>query len=360
MAKSDNEAEFVSALRRQSGTVPMKLNTPPKRNNKPWDEVLSDTNRTQQQFELAERSNDAGLGDADPRRGFFVAVANLLAHPWNARVHRSPERIRAIAHSMAATRQRHPISVVPTPEHAGKYFVVDGETRWKGAQQLKWKEIWAVQVDVDPANPVAFYVESFKHTDATKPISAIDQGLRWSQLIQQNAASAESIAHELELSKATVSKMLAYSKFSPQVLEFMHENSDRFPYSIASLLAPLVNSSNDSDDVILSMCKKIVDEDFSRRSVEALIKQKTAEIRLPRRSTVAARTIKVDDRPIGYLRTYENGNVEMKVSGDLAPIDRMNQLAELLQIAADALVSDSDDFADEVISRLKEVKPDHD
>jgi hypothetical protein len=137
---------------------------------------------------------DGGRSDDDPRRGFFVAVSDLLAHPWNARVHRSPERIRAIANSMAATRQNHPISVAPAADQPGKYFVVDGETRWKGALQLKWKEIWAVEVEVDPANPVAFYVESFRHTNATKPISAIDQGLRWSQLIAENAASAENPA----------------------------------------------------------------------------------------------------------------------------------------------------------------------
>lgn len=357
MAKTDNDPEFIAALRRQSSAAPMKLNTPPVRTNKSWDEVLGNDLDSGQ----PSAHNDRGATVADYRseddnrrvKGFFVALTDLIAHPWNARVHRTPERIRDIANSMATTRQHHPISVTPVPEHPGKYFVVDGETRWSGAQQLKWKEIWAIEIDVDSDSPLSYYSESFKLTDSTKPISAIDKGLRWSQLISEQGVTAEKIAQELELSKATVSKMLAFSKFSPRVLEFMNENAEKFPYTTASLLAPLADGAEEADDKILALCKKIVDEDFSRRSIEALIKQHKSNARQSRRAAVASRTIKVADQPVGSFRTYENGNVEFKVSGGALPADRLAELADVLHAAVDLLASADADFKSTLVERIR-------
>lgn len=346
MAKSHGDSDFISSLKSNSHAAgtPMHLNKPPQRSNRAWDDVLSQSDASAATSAGPEAAAPSGAADSiknDRDTGFYVPLDCLLSHPWNARVHRTPERIRQIASMLASSRQHHPISVVPAPEQPGKFFVLDGETRWKGAAHLHWKDIWAIEVQVDPNDAAAFYVESFKQTDATNAISPIDRGLRWHQLIEAQKATLESISAELEVSKGTVSKMLAYSKFPTAVVDYMQANADHFPYTVASTLAPLCSEDNPaSEDELLSLCRKIVDEDFSRRAVEDLIKSRNREARSPRRSAVVSRTIKSGGLPVGSLRTYENGAIEFKFDGSAGSQTTADQLSEILQLAADLLSAD--------------------
>ena len=293
----------------------------------------------------------------DPSRGYYLALALLDPHPWNARVHRDPARIRALASEIAATRQNYPITIVPNPDKPGRHFIVDGETRYHALRLLKRKQAWVLPTEVDPNDPLAFYKASYTQTNSTERISAIDQGIKWGQLIQGGFATVDSIAESLELNKGTVSRMTSYTKFPEAVLDFMHQHEDKFSYSVAAALTPILERGMNTEEV-LQFCQKIVDEDFSRRGIESYLKSgTTAQSKRPRKAALLARPIKSGNAQVGGFRTYENGALEFKLkntgSFEQGTVD---ELSNLLAITSDILSEGKQALIDELIARLQASK----
>ncbi|WP_429500757.1 ParB/RepB/Spo0J family partition protein (plasmid) [Robbsia andropogonis] len=367
MAKHSSDDDFVKALRSRDATAPrssMVLNTPPVGPKKSLDDVLA---HSAQQAESAstEPRIDAVTAQAREARdlatpddtGRFVALDLLEPHEWNARVHRPTSRINEIAASIASDRQHMPLAIVPNPSVPGRYYILDGETRYWALKALKRKEAWVIDADADAADPAAFYFESFKRTDETVKISAIDQGIKWAKLIEGNFATPGRVAAELSVSPATVSRMIAYAKFSEPVLDFMHAHADRFPYSVAAVLAPLAENG-ESDEDILNICQKVVDEQFSRRLLESFMKERSkADNKRPRKSALFAIPIKAGKAQVGSFRTYENGALEFKVTDTNAfSDDKGRVLPTVFEAVSEAIASDSTDFLEDIMERLRKLK----
>jgi ParB family transcriptional regulator, chromosome partitioning protein len=364
MPKPTSDTEFMSRLTARAATAApagrMKLNTPPSGSNKSLDDVLSaqeaitasEGSTTEQEPTVIGSSAEVGV-EGSPT-GRWMSIDDLDTSQWNARVHRSPERIREIASDIAATLQKSPVLVTPNPNLPGRFYVVDGETRFRAVKSLNRKRIWVLDVDVDPNDPLAFYVASFKQTDATQKISPIDQAIRWGELVENKHATFESIAERLELNPSTVSRMLSYRRYPARVLEFMHQHADRFPYSVAAALAPVLDTGIDEDRV-LALCQKIVDEDYSRRAIEAMVKNTDPTEKQTRRSALISRSVKKGAKPVGSFRTYESGALEFKLSASHGlSAKSVLALERLLDVATDLLsTSDDVDLLEELPRRLK-------
>ncbi|MBB3261276.1 ParB/RepB/Spo0J family partition protein [Paraburkholderia sp. WP4_3_2] len=340
MRKSTSEKEFLANLTARTDGQPasrMKLTLPPTGGRRSLDEMLRGEEKVEQASTPQPQSS--GPFESAINTGRWISVDVLDTHPWNARVHRSPERIRQIANEIAATRQHSPILITPNPAKPERFFVVDGETRFRAVKSLNRKEIWVLEVPVDPNDALEFYVESFKQTDATEKISPIDQGIKWGELVEQKHATADAIAERLELSPSTVSRMLSYRRYPARVLEFMHAHADRFPYSIAAALAPVLDTGID-EDKLLALCQKIVDEEYSRRAIEAMVKSAVPVERATRRSALISRAVKRGPKQVGSFRTYESGALEFKLSAAHGLSDEsVHMLEKLLDVATDILSS---------------------
>lgn len=363
MGKSTSDADFVAQLRSKGTRVDpgMVLHTPPTRPNRSLDDLLAaDENESQATVSDVRPPLREDSGGQTDELGRIVSIDLLDTHPWNARVHRSAERIREIASQIAAIRQLHPITVTRNPDQPGRYFVVDGETRMRGLKLLNRKSAWILEVDVDPTNALDFYGASVKQTDATEAISAIDKGIKWAMLIEEGHATAAAIAEKLELAPSTVSRMLAYKKFSPTVLDFMHSHADRFPYSVAAVLAQLVDEKL-SEEQILAKCQEVVDSQQGRRAVEALVKSvKTADgERKPRKSALVAIPIKAGTAQVGSFRTYESGALEFKLT-TTASLSQENHraLSDVLETVSELISAGHSDLLAELESRLSKLRSD--
>ena len=275
-------------------------------------------------------------------RGRYVPMSALHSHPWNARVHRPLARIHEIASQMASG-QNSPVLITANPDNPGSYFVVDGETRHQAAKILGWPEIWVLDIDVDPADPQAFFLESYRHTNATEPISPIDQGIRFKALIDAGAATIDSLAKGMDTHRSSISRMLSYSRFPEQVLSYMHQHQDRFSYSIAATLAPLAERLPDEEE-LLAYCHQIVEAELSRRDIDAYVKGSIAEkkTRERRRSPLISRVIKSSAGTIGAFRTFESGALEFKLNPGHGLSDaELTKLIDLLSQTTDSLSAQS-------------------
>ncbi|MGF6978241.1 ParB family chromosome partitioning protein [Paraburkholderia sp. JPY465] len=364
MGKSTSDADFVAQLRSRNSARSeqgMVLHTPPTRPNRSLDDLIADNDASSPSPAAdAQPNQHEDSGSQGGELGRIVPIDLLDTHPWNARVHRSAERVREIASQIAAIRQLHPITVTRNPDAPGRYFVVDGETRLRGLKLLNKKTAWILEVDVDPNNPLDFYGASVKQTDATEAISAIDKGIKWAMLIEEGHATASAIAEKLELAPSTVSRMLAYKKFSPTVLDFMHSHADRFPYSVAAVLAQLVDEEL-SEEQILAKCQEVVDSQQGRRAVEALVKSvKTADgERKPRKAALIAIPIKAGTAQVGSFRTYESGALEFKLT-TTASLSQENHkaLSDVLETVSELISTGHEDLLRELEARLSRLRSD--
>ncbi|MEN7527699.1 MULTISPECIES: ParB/RepB/Spo0J family partition protein [unclassified Cupriavidus] len=286
-------------------------------------------------------------------RGFPVAIDRLETHPWNARIHRSAARIKELSLQMSTDGQESPIIVTKNPAKAGYWFIVDGETRFRSGQKLGWNQLWALERAVDPNDAKEFYAVSFERTDSTEPISQIDQGLRWAELVGKGHATLEWLAERLDRSKATISNMLSYGKFPQKVTDRMAEHSEAFPYTVAAELSRQIGDMSQlGDDQLLALVDKVIDENVSRRGIEALVRQFVREpgAKRERKAALTNRPIMVGSAKGGSLREYANGGIELKLQPSAAlSTEAKQELLEILGAAVDALNSGGGEGIKEVL-----------
>lgn len=277
---------------------------------------------------------------SDFGRGRKYAMATLKRHPWNARRFRSPERIRRLALQLAAEGQTAPALLAQDPAEPGTYFIVDGDTRFLSAKSLHWQYLWGLEVEVDLSDPFAVYTKSFKATDSTIPISPVDQAIRWNELIEGKYASLDDIANELGRTKSNVSSMMAYTRLPEDVLEYISENIESFPFSVAAELVRVAKDQN--TDSILALCKHIVAENVSRRGLEDAAKRVFGQDSVrrsynKRKQTHISLEIKQGDNAIGQFRTFDTGAIEFKIVPEAEmPEGVRDHIAEVLKIVAEA------------------------
>lgn len=281
---------------------------------------------------------------ANGRHGRDYAMTALKRHPWNARWYRSPERVRALALELAADGQRSPICVAPDPAEPGTYFIIDGDTRFLSAKSLHWDTLWGMEVDVDLSSPLDVYASSYKATASTVPISSVDQAIRWHELIEGKFATLDDIANELGRSKTTISNMMAYRRLPEPVLEFISENIEAFPFSVA---AELVRVSKDQPvEAVLALCKHVTAENVSRRGLEDAAKRvfgQDGERRQynKRKQTQISLDIRHGENAIGKFRTFDTGAIEFKIVPEAnLPEGARDHIASILKIVAEAAGKD--------------------
>ncbi len=293
---------------------------------------------------------------------FEVDIKSLKSHPWNARVFRSKVRVSEVALSLAANGQDNPVIVTEDPKESGTFYIIDGETRYQAALSLKLKTLWVRLKEIDPENPLEVYSKSLQHTNATEPISLVDQAIRWQSLIDLKLADFDTIVKETGKNKGTVSKMMAYNKFPSAVQEFMAHHPENFPYSIASELANIIGEDISEEDILI-ICNEIVTHNISRRGLEALVKQKfhTHNHRRSynkRKQPQVNIPIKKGETAIGGLRTFDSGEIEFKIQSE-ADIDENSRVVVntvLEALAETAGKNNSEEMKLLILSKLNEIK----
>ncbi|WP_084085797.1 ParB/RepB/Spo0J family partition protein [Cupriavidus sp. USMAA2-4] len=364
MAKTSTETDFIHRLRNRAdgaggADTPagrMVLHTPPKGTGKSLEELLAEhpdapTGLPSPASSATHATSQVPDSDQAREFGFRVPLSKLKQHPWNARIARSPERIREIASSMAGSRQYHPLAVTKDPAEPGTYFIFDGDTRFKAAELLNWPDIWVLEGHVDASSPLDVYVQSFRHTEDTDPIPQIDMGIRWAQLISEKLATQEQLAERLGYHQATISRMLSFSRFPERIQAFMRENKERFPYSVAGVLVSAIDSRTEEE--LLALCQRIVTEEISRRAIESLLKEKKQTARAPRKAAVISKPIRLGESQVGMLRTYETGAIEFKVQ-EAASIDEkvLAELVDLLGAAVELVSTGETNLRQALINKL--------
>jgi len=166
-----------------------------------------------------------------------IDLEQLRCSPFNTRHVRSSSMIENMVACLESNGQKNPITVYPgTGADAGVYFVLGGETRRLGAQQLGWRSLDAlVDFTVDPTDvcAVSHYstlLNQGQHeTDLDRAISVL--------ALSNAGKSLSQIAEALVLdSRTTAQRLLRMAKLPAPCIDLGRQFPDRFSSSLAAFI----------------------------------------------------------------------------------------------------------------------------
>lgn len=241
-----------------------------------------------------------------------VPIAHVHDNPFNARYIYDPEIVKELALSLATHGQYQPASAVPHKDLPGHYVLIDGHYRKRGLLSANKNEI-VLQVQ-DVTEDLEMYRRSFAINNERSAQTPLDNAMAWQRLIDLGLMKdGEAIGELLGISKANVSRTLAFLRLPEPALDKIREAPTKFQISVGYELALCAALMSESE--LLQLMDRIVAEDLSSRQVEAL------------RSTLAAKTdrkpkeisrqykLQVDGRDIGVVKNWDlAGKVTLEVS----------------------------------------------
>ena len=186
----------------------------------------------------------------------MMAVADLVASPFNPRQDFREEELRELADSIREKGVLQPILVRPTAEE-GSYEIVAGERRWRAAQMAGVHEVPVIvrELSEREALEVAL-IENVQRTDLTP----LEEASGYQRLISQFGYTQQQLADIIGKSRSHVANTLRLLNLPEDVQRHMQEGK-----LSAGHARTLVATENPSE-----LAKKIIELGLTVREAEKL------------------------------------------------------------------------------------------
>ncbi|HEX4836957.1 MAG TPA: ParB/RepB/Spo0J family partition protein [Solirubrobacteraceae bacterium] len=135
-----------------------------------------------------------------------IPVSHIAISQNNPRKHFDEQELERLAHAMSTRGFNHPILVKPTDQE-GYYEIIDGERRWRAAQQAKVELIPAL-VKVRPSIPGADLIDAMLANGLGISLDVVEEALGYEALIGESGYTRKSIADAMQIPLARVRERL--------------------------------------------------------------------------------------------------------------------------------------------------------
>ncbi len=135
-----------------------------------------------------------------------VPVSHLVVSENNPRKQFDEQELERLAHAMATRGFDHPILVKPT-EREGYYEIIDGERRWRAAQQAEVQLIPAL-VKTRPSTPGADLLDAMLANGLGISLDVLEEALGYQTLISDHGYTRKGIAEAFKIPPARVRERL--------------------------------------------------------------------------------------------------------------------------------------------------------
>ncbi len=175
------------------------------------------------------------------------------------------EKLQALSDSIAEYGILQPIVVKLNSN--GFYTIIAGERRWRAARMAKLKEIPAIvkQFDAQSEKEVAL-IENLQREN----LNAIEEALGIQELMELYGLTQEEVAKKLGKSRPAVANSVRLLRLPKAVQEYIKKESLSMGHARALLAL-------EKEELIETVAKKIIQEDFSVRQTESYIKSLQVE-----------------------------------------------------------------------------------
>jgi len=239
-----------------------------------------------------------------------ISLDLVLDNPFNARQIYNPDVIKERAASIATHGQRVPALACEDWNHPGKYILIDGHYRKRAIQAAGKTEIECL---IEPiTSDLELYRLSFLLNAERNAQSSLDNALAWRRLLDEKKVPSEEALVELTgLSWGTVNKTLALLKLPDSAVGRVREQPAKFGVAVGYELYLFAKAA--SEEEVLALMDRIIDQDMSSREVEAL--RKKTHDKPARKPKEVSRQYKIRSgaAQIGFIKEWDSGKVAFEV-----------------------------------------------
>ena len=232
------------------------------------------------------------VAPSDKREYQQIPVEWIDVGPWQPRRKFEREQLDELAVSIRQRGIVQPILLRPTPNQPGRFQLVAGERRWRGAQIAQLHEIPSVIRDLTDSEcyEVAL-IENIQRQD----LSVIDEAQGYANLLEINRYTQDQLSKIIGKSRSQIANLLRLLGLPESVQVLLHDGVLKMGQA-----RPLVGHPQAE-----MLAKTIVEKGLSARQVESLIKTTansvTPSTKRPTTSEKSADIKAIEDRAAAEL-----------------------------------------------------------
>jgi len=251
-------------------------------------------------------------GVSDRRQVIRIPLESLSDNPLNARRIYDPKVVQERAASLAKDGQKTPVLVAADVTRAGRFILIDGHYRKRGAQTLGWRTLECLVEEVK--DEFDFYRLSFLMNEERESQTALDNALAWADLLDKKKIETKAQLGEiLNISEANVNKTFALLSLPQNVLDLMREHPKAI--GLATGYSLVLYGRTSTPESVLALAERVINENLSSRDVDEL--RKTLTTGKPRKTKEVSRQYKikaVTGMPVaGVIKDWDSGRVLLDI-----------------------------------------------
>jgi ParB family transcriptional regulator, chromosome partitioning protein len=246
----------------------------------------------------------------DGRPLIKLPLDRVVDNPFNARQIYNHDVIKERAASIATHGQRVPALACEDWRRPGFYILIDGHYRKRAIQAAGKNEIECL---IEPiTSDIELYRMSFLLNAERNAQSSLDNALAWQRLLtEQKVDSEEALVELTGLSWGTVNKTLALLKLPAPALDKLREHPAKFGVAVGYEVFLFAKAA--SEDEVITLMQRVVDEDLSSRELESLRKKRQAKPARKPKEVSRQYKIRSGNAQVGFIKEWDSGKVAFEV-----------------------------------------------
>ncbi len=228
-----------------------------------------------------------------------IEISKIEANPWQPRSHFDEEKLEELAASIKGVGIVQPLTLRKMAN--GKYQIIAGERRFRASQLAGLRSVPAYIRDADDDTMLEIaLVENIQRED----LDPVEVAISYQRLIDECNLTQENLSERVGKKRSTITNYLRLLKLPAEVQLGIRKREISMGHARA-----LVSVEN--SDVQISIYKDIVENDYSVRVVEKLVRDLSEQVK-PVKKTQA----KKDEKSEGYdelreqLSSFFNTNIQ--------------------------------------------------
>lgn len=307
--------------------------------NEPVIEVLpppSSMENHKNRFELARKAAEAFTSGTENKiEHMSIPLEQLVSNPYNSRQFYVPSEVEKRAVSLQTDGQKMPIICAPIPNDPMKFYIVDGEYRFRAAKSLRWPDLYC-RIDRTVKTSQQLYMVALLCNSERKEQSIYDDAVTWLKLIKDNIfANQQELGEALKKSSSVVSRTFNIAKLPYEIIEELSNSG--IPSRVANEVAVLYIAKEDIE-LTRNFVKTIIDKELAVREAERLRKSLlNGDKRTRRSANSVSYSCLVGNINVGYtVKTFEDGKLTLSFSE--IPVDYETELRDKIAAALGAKI----------------------
>lgn len=190
-----------------------------------------------------------------------IAVDFISRNPYQPRTNFNPEALEELKKSILSNGLIQPITVRRTPDH--KYQLISGERRLIACKEIGYKEIpaYIIEVESDELMLALALIENIQR----EKLNPVEVGSAYKRLMEECHLTQEQIAEKVGKDRTTIANSIRLLKLPEEIRNALISEEISPGHARALINLP-------TEDLQLKILQKIIDENYSVRKVEKLVK----------------------------------------------------------------------------------------